>query len=74
MVFKRDLAQFFDWCAHDRMDVNWSKTFIIFIEPPRIKITIPSEMTIESATISTVNNFKLLGAEIPSNLCLYQLV
>ncbi len=22
MVFKRDLVQFFDWCAHNHMDVN----------------------------------------------------
>ena len=31
MVLKRDMVQFFDWCAHDRMDVNWSKTFIMII-------------------------------------------
>jgi hypothetical protein len=35
MVFKRDLVQFFDWCAHNRMDVNWSKTFIKIGKPPR---------------------------------------
>jgi ribonuclease P/MRP protein subunit RPP40 len=68
MVFKRDLVQFFDWCAHNRMDVNWSKTFIMIIKSPRMKISIPSEITIESTTISTVNNFKLLGVELSSNL------
>jgi hypothetical protein len=68
MVFKRDVVQFFDWCAHNRMDVNWSKTFIIIIKPPRMKISIQSEITCETTTISTVNNFKLLGVELSSNL------
>jgi hypothetical protein len=56
MVFKRDLVQFFDWYAHNQ-------TFIMIIKPPRMKINIPSKMTIESTTISTLNDFKLLGVE-----------
>jgi hypothetical protein len=68
MVFKHDLVQFFDWCAHNRMDVNWSKTFIMIIKPSHMKISIPSEITCETTTISTVNNFKLLGVELSCNL------
>ena len=40
----------------------------MIIKPPRMKISIPSEITCETTTISTVNNFKLLGVELSSNL------
>ena len=51
-----------EWCDFNKLDINWSKTFFIFVTNKRIKL--PMEIIVDSKTVDikvkVVNNFKLL--------------
>ena len=49
------------------LDINWNKTFIMFITNRR-EITLPTEIDCNNATIKVVSSFKLLGVTIDRNL------
>lgn len=55
-----------EWCKHNRLYINWSKTFIMFITNKR-SIT-PSFIQIDSTQVVVVEKFKLLGVQIDSRL------
>ena len=37
--FKRELKTLTDWCKFNRLDINWDKTFIMFVTSKRIKVS-----------------------------------
>ena len=55
-----------EWCKHNRLYINWTKTFVMFITNKRIEI--PKEIKINDKTIEVVDKFKLLGVTIDNKL------
>lgn len=54
------------WCEYNMLDLNWSKTFFMFIKNKRTNY--PSEIRIQNATVKVVDQFTLLGVTIDSKL------
>jgi hypothetical protein len=66
--FKKEILLLFDWCSFNRIDINYDKTYIMFIHNKR-NIKLPK--TIECGhgiIIDVVDEFKLLGVTIDSKL------
>ena len=59
--------QLLDWCKFNRIDINWSKTKIMFVTNKR-KIGLPSTVEVNGNLIEVVDNFKLLGVVIDNRL------
>jgi hypothetical protein len=57
--FKLGLKQIIEWCNYNRLFINWSKTFIMFVHNKRI-IT-PTFLDCEGIHLTAVTKFKLLG-------------
>ncbi|CAF1139948.1 unnamed protein product [Brachionus calyciflorus] len=67
--FKNLLRPFFDWCLINRLEVNWSKTYIMVITNKRVKnLKNLKNVNLGTAEIEVVDNFKLLGVSIDSKL------
>ena len=66
--FNKNIPSLIQWCKYNKMDINWSKTFIMFIRPPRCNYKFPKELLIGNVAIQVVEKFRLLGVEIDSNL------
>jgi hypothetical protein len=73
--FVNKLKTLLDWCQFNKLDINWSKTFFMFVTNKRVKL--PKEITVgtklvndkkEDITVSVVNSFKLLGVTIDNKL------
>jgi hypothetical protein len=64
--FKKQLKPFTKWCSFNRLDVNWDKTFIMFVTTKRIKA--PAAIEIDGKQIQVVDQFKLLGITIDNKL------
>jgi hypothetical protein len=54
------------WRTHNRLDINWTKTFLMVVTNKRIKI--PPSFTFNNIEIKCVEEFKLLGVTIDSKL------
>ena len=63
------------WCLFNKLDINWSKTFFMFVTNKRIKM--PKEITVSSKIennklieikVKVVTSFKLLGVTIDNKL------
>jgi len=54
------------WCKNNRLDINWTKTFLMVFTNKRIKI--PDSICFKEIEIKCVNEFKLLGITIDSKL------
>jgi hypothetical protein len=65
-MFKKIILQLNEWCKHNRLYINWSKTFNMFITSKRIMV--PDFLEIEDAKICTVKKFKLLGVHLDEKL------
>jgi hypothetical protein len=50
----------------NRIDINWSKTFAMFITNKREQI--PLEISIATAKVKVVDSFKLIGVTIDNKL------
>ena len=61
-----------DWCQHNRLAVNWSKTFLMLITNKRIPH--PVSIDCDGTQIAVVKNFKLLGVLIDDKLCFMDFV
>ena len=59
--FKEDLEPMITWCKYNKLDINWSKTFFMFVTNKRIKKSLPKEILINNQIVKVVDNFKLLG-------------
>ena len=64
--FKNGLKSLNEWCKHNRLYINWSKTFVMFITNK--KICLPTFIEMESIKIEVVSRFKLLGVVIDNKL------
>jgi hypothetical protein len=68
--FTSDLSALHKWCEFNRIDINWSKTFIMFVSNKRIKP--PKEIMLNdgnrSHTVTVVSKFKLLGVTLDDKL------
>ncbi len=65
--------QFLDyWCKHNRLDINWTKTYFMFVTAKRIKL--PTEIIFKDKKIEVVPSFKLLGVEIDNKLSFSQYI
>jgi hypothetical protein len=73
--FVNKLITFLDWYQFNKLEINWSKTFFMFVTNKRVKL--PNEITVGTKLIndkiedfkeSVVNSFKLLGVAIDNKL------
>ena len=73
--FVNKLKTLLDWCQFNKLDINWSKTFFMFITNKRVKL--PTEITVgsklvndksENIKVSVVDSFKLLGVTLDNKL------
>jgi hypothetical protein len=64
--FKSDISSLRVWCEMNRLDINWSKTFIMFVTNKRIKP--PTEIEMNGSTVAVVSKFKLLGVTLDNKL------
>jgi hypothetical protein len=65
--FKRGLLELNEWCKHNKLYINWDKTFAMFITNKN-KIILPTQIEFENISIKVVNEFKLLGVVIDNKL------
>ena len=66
--FKHDLDPLINWCKYNKLDLNWSKTYFMFITNKRIKNKLPKHITIDGNDVEVVESFKLLGVTIDNKL------
>jgi hypothetical protein len=66
-IFLMDMLN--DWCSHNLLDINWSKTKVMFIKNQRkVKSSLPNKIIFNNNKIDVVKNFKLLGIIIDDKL------
>ena len=64
--FEKKLSLLFEWCANNRLDINWKKTFVMFVTNKRVSI--PSSILLNGISVEVVDSFKLLGVIIDNKL------
>jgi hypothetical protein len=62
---KIGIMQLNEWCKHNRLYINWSKTFIMYITT---RVAIPKSILINNQTINVVDKFRLLGVLVDNKL------
>ena len=60
------LEPLLDWCKFNKLDLNWSKTYFMFITSQRVKL--PIEILVSGLIVKVVDTFKLLGITIDNKL------
>ena len=65
-MLKAGLKQLNEWCKHNRLYINWSKTYIMIISNKRFQM--PKCIDFENTSIEVVETFKLLGVTIDNKL------
>jgi hypothetical protein len=50
------------WCKNNRLDINWSKTFVMFVTNKHVNL--PNAIEFNGNSISVVSSVKLLGVTI----------
>ena len=62
--FVEKLKILLEWCKFNRLDINWSKTYFMFVTNKRInlpnEIAVSKDINGKDIQVSVVNNFKLL--------------
>jgi hypothetical protein len=66
--FKKKLEKLFAWCNFNKLDINWSKTFFMFITNKRINKELPTKIQVDNISVDVVTDFKLLGITIDNKL------
>jgi hypothetical protein len=64
--FSTIIIELLAWCTHNRLDINWTKTFLMVVTNKHIKI--PLSFLFNDIEIKCVEEFKLLGVTIDSKL------
>ena len=64
--FKTKIQSLFAWCSRNRIDINWEKTFCMFVTNRRVLL--PGILSINGIDIAAVDTFKLLGVTIDNKL------
>jgi hypothetical protein len=65
--FFHDIQPMIEWCNFNKLDINLSKTFFMFITNQNVK-NFPTEILIGEIAVQVVNKFKLLGFTIDNKL------
>ena len=65
--FILDVKPLIDWCNINRLDLNWTKTYFLFIKNKRYLY--PTEIDLYGNKVEVIDTFKILGVEIDSTLC-----
>ena len=60
------MRQLSEWCKHNRLYINWSKTYLMFVTNKRL--VLPKQIDYDSISIEVVDEFKLLGVLIDNKL------
>ena len=60
------LKQLNEWCKHNRLYINWSKTYLMIITNKRVNM--PKSIDFDDISIEVVDHFKLLGVTIDNKL------
>jgi hypothetical protein len=75
--FQKSIKPLSVWCLNNRMDINWSKTYCMFVSNKRV--TFPPTVLIDNIQVNVVDQFTLLGVTVDhklnfnkhvSNICL----
>ncbi len=66
ITFNTIIIELLAWCTHNRLDINWTKTFLMVVTNKLIKI--PPSFTFNNIEIKCVEEFKLFGVTIDSKL------
>ena len=66
--FVNKLNPFIEWCKNNKLDINWSKTFFMFVTNKHIKNKLPKEIEVNGVMVQVVESFKLLGVTIDNRL------
>ena len=64
--FKNKLEPLFDCCKYNKLDINWSRTYFIFVTNKRV--VFPKEILIKNVSIQVVDDFKLFGIRLDYKL------
>ena len=73
--FVKKLESLLEWCSNNKLDLNWSKTFFMFITNRRVKL--PKEIIVFDKIVNNkkliikvevVETFKLLGVTLDNKL------
>ena len=64
--FSKKVTPLFEWCKRNRIDINWEKTYFMFVTNRRV--VLPEYIKLNGITIDTVKSFKLLGVIIDNKL------
>ena len=65
--FFNSIQKLSTWCKYNRIDINWSKTKIMFISNKR-NVELPKVIDICNHEVEVVDEFKLLGIIIDNKL------
>jgi hypothetical protein len=67
--FKKEIQPLFNWCNFNRIDINFAKTYIMFIHNKRKIDDIPKFIDFgNNIHVQVVDEFKLLGVTLDSKL------
>ena len=73
--FNMEIQHLIDWCHFNKVDINWSKTKIMFIskkmsfyDSKKKQLTFPSSVMICNIEVEVVESFRLLGVVIDNKL------
>ena len=64
--FNHNICSLGHWCTHNKLDINWTKTYIMFITNKRISL--PQELIVLGKKIKVIESFKLLGITFDNKL------
>lgn len=63
---RKSILKINEWCKHNKMHVNWTKTFVMYVTNRRFQL--PDNIQVEDKTIECVSKLKLLGVTLDSKL------
>jgi hypothetical protein len=67
--FKAKTLVLIEWCKMNRLDLNWSKTFFMFVTSKRSQsVGLPKTIKMDGVDIQAVQSFKLLGVTLDTQL------
>jgi hypothetical protein len=66
--FIDELKALTDWCKFNALDINWSKTYFMFITTKRVTGLLPTETKVDEVKVKVVDHFKLLGVTLDNRL------
>ena len=72
--FLAKIKPLLDWCFFNKLDLNWSKTYFMFVTNRRVKL--PSEISVKhiinnktvEVSVKVVKSFRLLGVTLDNKL------